>query len=612
MMVALAAAALAACGGGGGGGSSTGVAVGSNASPAVGADSGTPATSPGTTPVNTPDTAPVATPVVPTPADTAVTGRAEALRFLNQATFGATSADIDRVLALGYAGWLDEQFAREGGSLRSGWDAANATIQAADATKSAGQREFFDAFYREAVTSDAQLRMRLAFALSEIFVVSFQNDNVTNSARAVASYMDMLRGNAFGSYRQLLEGVALHPAMGLYLSHIRNQKENVTSGRVPDENFAREVMQLFSIGLYQLNADGSRKLDGSGAPIATYTHDDIAGLAKVFTGFSYAGPDTNNNRFWGATGYQDPDRLWKPMQGYPQFHSVSEKRFLGTVVPAQGTAQPAASLKAALDTLAAHPNVGPFIGRQLIQRLVTSHPSAAYVGRVSAAFNASGGDLKTTVKAILLDSEARGTAGLADPAFGKLREPVLRLTATLRALGATSDSGSWLISNTDDAATALGQTPLRSSSVFNFFRPGYVAPGTLSGAAGLTTPELQLTHESSVAGYANYMRSGVQTGWGMQGLDGKAARRDVQVDLSAEEALADRPEELVDRVANRLMGAAAPTALRGELLTAVQSVAIPAARADGSNSAQIATARRNRALIATFLVLVSPEFIVQK
>lgn len=616
MMVALAAAALAACGGGGGGGSSTGVAVGSNASPAVGADSGAPATSPGTTPgttpVTTPDTAPVATPVVPTPAETAVTGRAEALRFLNQATFGATSADIDRVLALGYAGWLDEQFAREGGSLRSGWDAANATIQAADATKSAGQRDVLDAFYQEAVTTDAQLRMRVAFALSEIFVVSFQNDAVNNNSRAVAAYMDMLRGNAFGSYRQLLEGVALHPAMGLYLSHIRNQKENVTSGRVPDENFAREVMQLFSIGLYQLNADGSRKLDASGAPIATYTHDDIAGLAKVFTGFSYAGPDTNNNRFWGATGYQDPDRLWKPMQGYPQFHSVSEKRFLGTVVPAQGTAQPAASLKAALDTLAAHPNVGPFIGRQLIQRLVTSHPSAAYVGRVSAAFNASGGDLKTTVKAILLDSEARGTAGLADPAFGKLREPVLRLTATLRALGATSDSGRWLISNTDDAATALGQTPLRSSSVFNFFRPGYVAPGTLSGAAGLTTPELQLTHESSVAGYANYMRSGVQTGWGMQGLDGKAARRDVQVDLSAEEALADRPDELVDRVANRLMGAAAPTALRGELLTAVQSVAIPAARADGSNAAQIATARRNRALIATFLVLVSPEFIVQK
>ncbi|WP_232315351.1 DUF1800 domain-containing protein [Aquincola tertiaricarbonis] len=609
--VAATAGLVAACGGGGGGSGGGETAVGSGASPAVGADSGPPAgnapatgggvAAPGPTGPSVEASYPSGTPT-----------RADAVRFLTQATFGATPADIERVLALGYQGWLDEQFARPGGSLRSSWDAAHAAIQAADATKSAGQREVLDAFYREAVTTDAQLRMRVAFALSEIFVVSFQNDAVTNNTRAVAAYMDMLRGNAFGSYRQVLEGVALHPAMGLYLSHLRNQKENVAAGRVPDENFAREVMQLFSIGLHQLNADGSRKLDGNGAPIATYTHDDIAGLAKVFTGFSYAGPDTHNNRFWGATGYQDPDRLWKPMQGYSQFHSVSEKRFLGAVVPAQGTAQPAASLKAALDTLAAHPNVGPFIGRQLIQRLVTSHPSPAYVGRVSAAFTGSGGDLKATVKAILLDSEARGSAALADPAFGKLREPVLRLTATLRALGATSDSGSWLISNTDDAATALGQTPLRSPSVFNFFRPGYVAPGTLSGAAGMTTPELQLTHESSVAGYANYMRGGVQSGWGMQGLDGKAARRDVQVDLSGEEAVADRPDELVDRVAARLMGAAAPAALRGELLTAVQSVAIPAARADGSNATQIANARRNRALIATFLVLVSPEFLVQK
>lgn len=615
LMISVAAAALAACGGGGGGSSS--VAVGANTPPGSTTDTGTAAPAPAPAPAPSPAPAPAPTPA-PAPAPAAdpslatASTRAEAQRFLDQASFGATAGEIDRVMALGYAAWIDDQFARPGGSLRTSWDAANAALQAADATKSAGQREVLDAFYREAVTGDAQLRTRVGFALSEIFVVSFQNDSLSNNGRALAGYMDMLRGNAFGSYRQLLEGVALHPAMGLFLSHMRNQKENTAAGRVPDENFAREVMQLFSIGLYQLNADGSRKLDASGAPIATYSHDDIAGLAKVFTGFSYAGPDTHNNRFWGATGYQDADRMWKPMQGYPQFHSTSEKRFLGTVVPAQGTAQPMVSLKAALDTLAAHPNVGPFIGRQLIQRLVTSHPSPAYVARVSAAFSGSGGDLKATVKAVLLDAEARSASAARDPAFGKLREPVLRLTATLRALGATSDSGSWLISNTDDPATALAQTPLRSPSVFNFFRPGYVAPGTLSGAAGLTAPELQLTHESSVAGYANYMRSGLQSGWGMNGLDGKATRRDVQLDFSADDALADQPEALVDRAATRLLGAVAPAALRGELLTAVQSVAIPAARADGSNAAQIASARRNRVLIAYFLVLVSPEFLVQK
>lgn len=629
----MAAGMVAACGGGGGGGSGgSETAVGSGATPAVGVDGGSAAAP---TPV-------APTPVAPTPAEPSTTApstgaepvsggavtpaptgsaseapigaptRADAVRFLTQATFGATPADIDRVLALGYQGWLDDQFARQGGSLRASWDAAHAAIQAVDATKSATPREVLDAFYREAITSDAQLRLRVAYALSQVFVVSATSDSLNNNPRALADYMDMLGSQGFSTYRQLLEGVALHPAMGLYLSHLRNQKENTTTGRVPDENFAREVMQLFSIGLYQLNADGSRRTDASGAPVATYGNADIAGIAKVFTGFSFAGPDTHSNRFWGTTGYQDPDRMIKPMQGYPQFHSVSEKRFLGTVVPAQATAQPAVSLKAALDTLASHPNVGPFIGRQLIQRLVTSHPSPAYVARVSAAFNASGGSMKAMVRAILLDPEARSAAAARDPAFGKLREPVLRLTATLRALGATSDSGGWLIRETDDPATALGQTPLRAPSVFNFYRPGYVAPGTRTGAAGLTTPELQLTHESSVAGYANYMRIGLQSGFGQQGTDGRAARRDVQINFSADDALADRPAELVDAASSRILGAPADAALRGELINAVQAVGLPAARADGSNAAQIAAARRNRALIASFLVLVSPEFLVQK
>lgn len=544
-------------------------------------------------------------PVVEKPAT-----RAAAMRFLNQATFGATDADIDRVMAIGYGPWIDEQFTRPPSEHRASWDAADAAIKAADATRSAGTREVLDSFYKSAVAGDDQLRQRVAFALSQIFVVSMVQDNVGNEPRGVAGYLDMLARDGLTTYRQLLEQVARHPSMGLYLSHLRNQKEDAASGRVPDENFAREVMQLFSIGLHPLNPDGSV---AAGAA-ATYGHDDIAGLAKVFTGWSWAGPDTADGRFWGWSAHRDPDRGWLAMQAYAKFHSTSEKRFLGTVVAAQTSADANASLKAALDTLAAHPNVGPFIGRQLIQRLVTSHPSPAYVGRVARVFadNGSGvrGDMKAVVRAVLLDREARDDS--ADPGHGKLREPVLRLTAVLRAFGATSDSGAWLIGATDDPGQALGQSPLRSPSVFNFYRPGYLAPGSESAAAQRTAPELQITHETTVAGYANYLRSGLQSGFGQNGPNWTASRRDVQLALTAEAALADRPAELVEHVAARLLGGAVNDAWRAEVLAAVESVALPLLRPDLSNQTQHDNARRNRARLAVFLAAVAPEFLLQK
>jgi uncharacterized protein (DUF1800 family) len=544
-------------------------------------------------------------PVVEKPAT-----RAAAMRFLDQATFGPTDADIDRVMAIGYGPWIDEQFARAPSEHRASWDAADAAIKAADATRSAGTREVLDSFYRSAVTGDDQLRQRVAFALSQIFVVSMMQDNVGNEPRGVAAYLDMLARDGLTTYRQLLEQVARHPVMGLYLSHLRNQKEDAAQGRVPDENFAREVMQLFSIGLHPLAADGSVVAGGA----ATYGHDDIAGLAKVFTGWSWAGPDTVDGRFWGWSQYRDADRTWQPMQGYAKFHSTSEKRFLGTVVAAQASADANASLRAALDTLANHPNVGPFIGRQLIQRLVTSHPSAAYVERVARVFadNGSGvrGDMKAVVRAVLLDREARDDS--ADPGQGKLREPVLRLTALLRAFGATSDSGAWLIGATDDPGSALGQSPLRSPSVFNFYRPGYLAPGSESAAAQRTAPELQITHETTVAGYANYLRSGLQSGFGQNGVNWTAPRRDVQLALSTEAALADRPAELVEHVANKLLGGAVNDAWRAEVVAAVESVSLPLLRTDLSNQTQHDNARRNRARLAVFLAAVAPEFLLQK
>ena len=303
------------------------------------------------------------------------------------------------------------------------------------------------------------------------------------------------------------------------------------------------------------------------------------------------------------------------MQGYTKFHSTSDKRFLGSTVAAQTSADPMASLRSAFDTIAGHPNVGPFIGRQLIQRLVTSNPSPAYVARVASAFNNNGsgvrGDLKAVVKAILLDPDARDSAQAAGVSFGKLREPVLRLTAFLRAFNASSDSGKFLIGATDDAGTQLGQTPLRAPSVFNFYRPGYVPTNTLAGAAGLAVPEMQITHETSVAGYANFMRSAVQSGVGQNGEDFRAARRDVQPDYNAELALANQPVELIDRVTAKLAGSVT-AALKSDVRAAVESIAIPALRADGSNQAAVDAAKRNRVQMAVLLTLVSPEFLVQQ
>ena len=578
-------------------------------------------------------------------AGVAGTTRADAFRLLTQASFGPTEADLNRAMTLGAAGWVNEQLAKPVKAVHvARWDADDAAAKAKDIKDSAGAPSVVSSFYQQALQADDQLRQRTAFALSEIFVVS-TNELASERARAVASYQDMLVRDAFGNFRTLLQDVAMHPAMGLYLSHIKNRKEDPTVGRMPDQNFAREVMQLFSIGLVQLNNDGTAKLDANGKTIETYGTSDIEGLASVFTGFSWGGPDLLHSRFAGST--QDPSRLVIPMQGYPQYHSTLAKTFLGTTVAPQSPANPSASLKTAIDTLFKHPNVGPFISRQLIQRLVTSSPSPAYVGRVAAVFNNNGsgvrGDLKAVVKAILLDNEARSASVAAGAQYGKLREPVLRLTAFLRAFGVKSDSGKVLMTYTDDPGLTLAQTPLRSPSVFNFYRPGYVPPGGEAAAAGMTLPEMQITSESSVAGYANYMIAAVQRGVGPRridrkaprpappvgnsalqpqaagggagprGIDGKAARPDLQVDYSAFLPLAADAGALVDKVNARLLaGSAVNTQLRSAMVAAVGSITIPALRADGSNLELVNKAKSNRVWAATALTLVSPEFIVQK
>ncbi len=553
-----------------------------------------------------------------------------ASRFLTQATYGPTSAEITRLQTMSYAAWIDEQFAKPQSYHRIYMNQAAADLAATGGTIS--QTNFFDSYWSQAIAGDDQLRQRAAFALSQIFVVSFTDTTLRSQPRGVSGYYDTLAENAFGNFRDLLEAVALHPMMGVYLSHLKNQKEDATTGRVPDLNFAREITQLFTVGQYKLNTDGTVVTGSDGKAAAAYASADLEGLSQVFTGWSwYAGSvntDRTNRRFFGNDANLERD--WRPMQDYNQyaantnFHSVSAKNFLGVTIPAQTltTADTKGDLKIALDTLFNHPNVGPFIGRQLIQRLVTSNPSPAYVGRVAAAFNDNGagkrGDMRAVWKAILLDSEAR-TVSTATSA-GKLREPVVRLANFMRAFNATSRTGRFMgIGNTDDPATRLNQTVLFAPTVFNFYRPGYVPSSKPIADAALVAPEFQIVHDVSVAGYMNYMRSIVTVD----------TNRDIQQDYAAEIALADKPAELVERMNLLLFAGLLPDALRTQLVAAVTSRAIPAplypavpAPAPGAsappptgtptNQAAIDTAKRDRVYLAVFLSMASPDYLIQK
>jgi uncharacterized protein (DUF1800 family) len=570
LLAAVAAAlTLAACGGGGG----------DAAAPA-------PAPAPSVPPIVIPEppaggfapSGPTAAPAAPSDA--------QAVRFLAQSTFGATNAEIDRLKRLGYNDWIEQQFQIPRTSHLEFVLGAYPIPTPEGVTVTIDP--LYQSFWRQAITGPDPLRQRVTYALSQILVTSAADAALQTAPHTLASYLDALSIHAFGNYRDLLEAVTRHPAMGQYLTSLANRGDG---GRVPDENFAREVMQLFSIGLVQLNTDGTPILVNA-EPVDTYSMDDIRGLARVFTGWGWGNtgtPDPVNGRF-GGNNPQDPMRRVIPMQFYAQYHSPLEKQFLGITVPA-GTAGPQA-LKAALDALFNHPNVGPFIATRLIQHMVTSNPSPAYVGRVAAVFNDNGkgvrGDLKATVRAVLFDPEA--VTPVAGPSEGKLREPTLRLAAWIRAFGATSASGNFRIGVLDNQ---LSQTPMRAPSVFNYFRPGFVPPNTSLAAAELVAPEFQITHEISVAAYANFIQGVIQNGVG--------TGSDVRADYTSTYAMADNADALVARINLVLAANSLSTATVTSIRDAVNAIPMTASNA-----------RQNRTQLAIYLTMTSPEFLVQK
>ena len=527
---------LAACGGGGGSGS---------APPAASA------------------------PVVVAPA--AITAP-QASRFLAQSTMGATRAMIDTVVSRRYEGWIDDQFALPRATSHWDWLVANGYNVAANINSETG----FDAtMWRQMIAEPDQLRQRVGMALLDMLVVGIGGVNLNWKQFATAAYVDVLLDNAFGNYRTLLDAITTNAAMGSFLTFLGNRKANPATGAQPDENYARELMQLFTLGLYQLNADGSVKTN-AGVPLETYTPADVSGLARVFTGLSLATAVSTT-----------PDRYRQPLVMNPAINETGTASFLGTSTSGGGMA----AIKVALDAIFAHPNLPPFVSKQLIQRLVTSNPSPAYVGRVAAVFANSGsgvrGDMKAVVKAILLDTEARSDDALASTTAGKLREPVMRLTAWARLAKIASASNAWAFGDTSSQSNRLGQSMGRSSTVFNFFRPAYTPPATAISNAGLVAPEFQITNEQSVVAYVNYMQALVANGAG-----------DMKPDYSDLTAKASDSAALLDEINLVLAAGQLSTATVTAIRAAVDSVATTATNA-----------ATNRVGIALLLTLASPDFL---
>ena len=532
--------------------------------------------------------------------------RYAASRFLQQAGFGAGVAEIDRVAGMGRAAWLAEQLAIP--PTAEFVPAVQQQYDRGDAWRPRGQNYSHTVtvqrFWQGAANAPDPLRKRVAFALHHMLMVSQADSNLYEHARAYAQYLDTLNRQAFGNYRNLLEDIALSPVMGIYLSHMRNRPEDPASGRMPDENFARELMQLLSIGLHELNIDGTPRQDGNGNLIETYTNNDVMALAKVFTGYGWAFPDNELTEAKLRAGVPDYSKAndtridLQRMKAYPGQHSTAEKRlFVGkghAVVIAANTAA-ADSLRLALDAVFNHPNVGPFVGRQLIQRLVASNPSPAYVARVAAVFNNNGsgvrGDMGAVVRAVLLDAEAvNPPAG----SMGKLREPVLRVAHWLRSFGARSLSNQWqMVYDLDD----LNQRALHAPSVFGYFRPGFVPPNTALAISGATAPELQIVNESTTAHWANTALDMAGAGLGWTG-----SSPDVVANLQplADLAAAGDVTGLVERLNLLLFAGRMGSTLQGELLQAITSVA-------GNDAAS----HMNRARVAVFLALASSNYLVQ-
>ena len=545
------------------------------------------------------------------PPAVAVSGNADVWRLLNQATFGASQDEAAKVLQMGIPGWIDNQFTKPmSGYPNSRYNKIQLSETADCTTRdplgnnypsnspqsncvrdhltlAMLQRDLFT----NAASAQDQLRQRVAWALSQIVVTSgVEND--LSYAHVMSRFQQIMFDEAFGNYENILKRVTLSPAMGNYLDAVNNDRPDPTKGRVPNENYAREIMQLFSIGLLELKPDGTPLLDAFGEEINTYDQDDIKQFARVFTGYTYANPDGSpitkkNGVYYGADMGVFPGTATTG-------HDTDLKTLLnGTVLPAGQT--PQQDLDGAVHNVFMHPNTGPFIAKTLIQRMVTGNPTPGYVQRVAAVFanNGSGvrGDLKATVRAMLLDAEARGPAK-ADTTFGQLREPVLMMTGLIRALNGVTDGAAL-----GDRTSTLGQRPYYSPTVFNYFQTDATVPGT-----SILAPEFQIHNSNSAVARTNLVYTMVYSGIGADTtlIDAKGTRLNtIQFEPFAVDAA-----QLTDKVSDMLLGGPMPAAARTAVINAVNAIALSAT--------PTAQQKTDRARMATYLIASSFHYQIQR
>jgi len=541
--------------------------------------------------------APAPGPLPPPPQDSIPATRAEAARLALQAQFSVTEADMKSLRSSGLLAWLEERYNEPLGETGVAWLNSHGH-DAITEEKLYRRRQAGDyMIWNQLIAGPDQMRKRMALALSELFVVSLSAISFLHPSYMIAAYWDLLTAHAFGNFRQLLEALTLNPGMGFFLSTRGSVKEN-SSGRQPDENYAREVMQLFTIGLYQLNPDGTHKLDADNKSLDSFSQDDVISLARVFTGYDWnyqSNGGTTTSVAWEPNPVPSTHFAINPMEFDSYRHSTMVVDIFGTKIT--GTTPGQDALHIALDLLFYHDNTAPFFARQMIQRLVTSNPSPAYVERVATVFgnNGSGvrGDLKAVWTAILTDQEARAMPTGADTLVGKLREPIVRFVQWARTAEVASDNDEYQIDDLSRMDAQLGQSPLRSPTVFNFFRPGYVPPNTEMADAEKQAPEFQLLNESSTAGYINFMQSVTRKGI-----------QDVKPTYARLLPIAhDIPGLLywlnLELTANQLSDDTL-----ADITRALRRYGI---RESSDNSAKL-----DMLATACFLILISPEYLVQK
>lgn len=547
----------------------------------------------------------------------------DAGRFLSQATLGADYETIQKVASMGYEAWLDEQFNLPRSEYLplmesiyfhfiNAWIAQFGQNTVIDDGENLPFGHFFSlAWWQNNLTATDLLRHKIALALSEILVISYKSGTLEDSGYGISYFYDILYKNAFGNYRDILKEVTLSPAMGAYLSHYNNPKSDPATNRHPDENYAREIMQLFSIGLYELNQDGTQKLL-NGQLIPTYSNTDIKEFAKIFTGLGAS-------EVWAALedfSHEEPE--WgmeytltnpaKPMRMYEEWHEQGEKRLLnGQIVPAGQTGMQ--DIEAAMDNLFSHDNVGPFIGRRLIQNMVKSNPSPAYISRVAAAFADNGqgqrGDMKAVIKAILLDPEARDCEYATKSDIGKLRSPLARFVHALRAFKVSSTSNTFW----DDGYLTemqLQQTPLRANSVFNFYLPDYQPNGDIA-QRNQFAPEFQIHNSTTSISYGNLLYQMFFEEEHLLNLKPELVgvgaieedfSKPIQMNFAAEDAIANDNNALLDRLDVLLTNGNLSANTRNIILNVLNQM-------EAEDSWDI----RNTAI---YLILLSPDYAILK